>query len=317
MAVATPKVSEPRAHHFVPQCWLAGFTDVGRKDGRLFVTDLNRRKQWTTTPPNAGHRRDFYRVPNDIDPLAFEKHFAWIENWVAPLFRSYNDSPREVLGDDLDVLLLFAAVQFVRTPSFRPILLQVERSIITSEIAKATQSEAKWKETLRATGCENAEISREDIQTFKYLLSGETDYFLTRGFEVVDLVIYPSLSSRYWSTLYSPSGSFIGSDTPVVMDGPPNQMLGFKSAEVVMFTINRHLALYGTPVKIRRPLVNRKLIATHNTFAMLTAEEQVYSYNADFCWLDSKGKVQTQWESFSKVVDSIGNTPKFSLYAAE
>lgn len=51
-----------RAHHFTPQCWLAGFTDTGRKDGRLFVTDLKRQKQWPTTPPNAGRRRDFYQV---------------------------------------------------------------------------------------------------------------------------------------------------------------------------------------------------------------------------------------------------------------
>jgi hypothetical protein len=45
---------EPRRHHYVPRCWLAGFTDTGENDARLWVTDLRRRKQWNTSPGNAG-----------------------------------------------------------------------------------------------------------------------------------------------------------------------------------------------------------------------------------------------------------------------
>jgi hypothetical protein len=52
--VAPAKHAEPRANHFVPQCWLAGFTETGQKDGRLWVTDLKRRKQWQTSPPKPG-----------------------------------------------------------------------------------------------------------------------------------------------------------------------------------------------------------------------------------------------------------------------
>ena len=47
----------PRAHHFAPQCWLSGFTETGQKAGRLWVTDLKMRKQWPSSPLNAGHRR--------------------------------------------------------------------------------------------------------------------------------------------------------------------------------------------------------------------------------------------------------------------
>ena len=61
-SIAATTEREPRAHHFAPQCWLAGFTDTGEKDGRLWVTDLKRRKQWPSNPRNAAHRRDFYRV---------------------------------------------------------------------------------------------------------------------------------------------------------------------------------------------------------------------------------------------------------------
>src|ERR1017187_4944654 len=63
------KEPEPRRHHYVPQCWLAGFTDTGEKDGQLWVTDLVRRKQWQASPNNAGHIRDFYRLsPEQLGP---------------------------------------------------------------------------------------------------------------------------------------------------------------------------------------------------------------------------------------------------------
>src|ERR1035438_8058334 len=64
------KEPEPRRHHYVPQCWLAGFTDTGEKDGQLWVTDLVRRKQWQASPNNAGHIRDFYRLSDEqLDPV--------------------------------------------------------------------------------------------------------------------------------------------------------------------------------------------------------------------------------------------------------
>src|SRR5438552_4108506 len=80
-SMAKAKSSEARAHHFAPQCWLAGFTDIGEKTGRLWVTDLKRKKQWASTPQNAGHRRDFYRASDPgLDPLTFEKQFSKIES---------------------------------------------------------------------------------------------------------------------------------------------------------------------------------------------------------------------------------------------
>jgi hypothetical protein len=82
------KPNETRAHHYVPQCWLAGFIDTGEKDGTLWVTDLKRKRQWSCKPSGVGHRRDFYRVddPSVSDPLAIEKIFSKIESDVAPVF---------------------------------------------------------------------------------------------------------------------------------------------------------------------------------------------------------------------------------------
>lgn len=37
-----------------------------------------------------------------------------------------------------------------------------------------------------------------------------------------------------------------------------------------------------------------------NTFTMMTADEQVYSHEPDFYWLDENGNCQTDWRLFSK-----------------
>ena len=67
--------NEARAHHYVPKCWLAGFTDTGEKDGLLFVTDLKRKKQWRCKPSEVGHCRDLNRIDNPAlsDPLRIER----------------------------------------------------------------------------------------------------------------------------------------------------------------------------------------------------------------------------------------------------
>ncbi len=88
-----------------------------------------------------------------------------------------------------------------------------------------------------------------------------------------------------------PSGSFIGCDNPVTMDGPKGKVTGFVHAEIVMYQLSRHVLLYGGSLDIAPPFANRNYIARMNTFAMLRAQHQVYSHVPDFCWLDGGGQV--------------------------
>ena len=76
--------------------------------------------------------------------------------------------------------------------------------------------------------------------------------------------------------------------------------IGFKSAEAVFFPVSRHVLVYGTNCRVKATTTTRKRIAAHNTFTMLTADEQVYSHIPDFCWLDQAGAYQTDWKLFSK-----------------
>jgi hypothetical protein len=314
----SPRKSGPRAHHHSPQCWLAGFTDSGEKDGRLFVTDLKRRKQWGTSPPNAGHIRDFYRVSDsDLPPLFFENAFGQIESILGPIFKSLYGSPRQPNEEELTAVLHFIALQHARTPAFRPWFMELNDRIYRSFISESLKSRKTWERFLKqadvpldSPGADYEgmlKFQKEVVETGRYTMTAGNEFYLVHGFRMAINTALPLLSQRFWGALISPSGSFIGSDAPVVMDGPKGVMIGFKSAEVIFFPINRFILLVGTRLRVKQQFVTRRLIAYHNTFMMLTADQQLYSHVPDFCWLDETRRVRDDWESFSRenVLDSV------------
>lgn len=306
-ALVAATAREPRAHHFVPQCWLAGFTDTGEKDGRLWVTDFKRQKQWPSSPENVGHRRDFYRVSDPAfgDPVAFEKVFSRIEDALAPVFKALDKQPRGPYRHEWESLFTYIAVQWMRVPAFRPMLLRIADGIHRRFFAEALKTPQSWAAWLKKLGI-SADAPGADYDKtvefergHQYTLSAEPEWFLYRGFKAIENVV-SSLTARYWMASVSSSGSFIGSDNPIAMDGPKGQDVGFKSAEVVVFPVSRHVLVHGTNCRVKAMTTTRKRIAAHNTFAMLTADEQVYSHVPDFCWLDETGAYQTDWKLFSK-----------------
>jgi hypothetical protein len=74
-ALAETSSNIARAHHYVPQAYLAGFTDSGTKDGRLYAHDYKQLKTWASTPAGVGFERDYYRIdlpgrsPDEIEEM--------------------------------------------------------------------------------------------------------------------------------------------------------------------------------------------------------------------------------------------------------
>jgi hypothetical protein len=298
--------TEPRAHHYVPQCWLAGFTEQGEKDSELWVTDLKRQKQWKSNPVNAGHRRDFYRISDpNLDPVMVEKTLSKIEDSIAPLLKSLDRERREPTKDEMEALVSFMAVQWARVPAFRPTVLAITDSFLRSEFSTALKTRESWAAALKEAGIPanspgaDYDNMREYDRSGQYSLSAETEWYLQRAFSAVESIT-PLLRNRYWTTLFSSTGSFVASDNPIVLDGPKGQKIGFKNAEVIIYPLSRHIFLCGTNGDVRPPFVNRKYIAAMNTLMMLGAEAQVYSHLPDFCFLDEARKYQTDWKLFSK-----------------
>jgi hypothetical protein len=306
METLPPK--EPRRHHYVPRCWLAGFTDTGEQDGKLFVTDLKRRNQWGATPGTAGFIRDFYRLEDEriSDPVMVEKAFSAVEGDAAPILRAIDREMRSPLVEEVERLLYFMAIQWSRTPAFRPMVLGFFEKLTDKTVQKHLESPESWKRALEEAGMSpnqpgaNYEEMKACYESKAYTLTAPTDWYVQRAFRAVDTIL-PGLQKRFWTTLVSPSGSFIGGDNPVALEGERGKPIGFENAESISYTVSRHVVMVGTLAKIEYPLINRKFIAGTNTHALLSADSQVFSCEPDFCWLDESGKDQTDWKLFSKV----------------
>jgi hypothetical protein len=140
---------------------------------------------------------------------------------------------------------------------------------------------------------------KEFLEAKAYTLAAPTDWYVERAFKAVESAL-PGLQKRFWTALVSPSGSLIASDNPVILEGPRGVLVGFENAELISYAVSRHVALWGTLLPVRPPLVNRKFVASVNTLALLRAEDQVFSSIRDFCWLDETRHYQTDWRLFSK-----------------
>ncbi|MGA7217900.1 MAG: DUF4238 domain-containing protein [Candidatus Sulfotelmatobacter sp.] len=174
--------SEPRAHHYAPQCWLAGFTDSGQKDGRLWVTDFKRKKQWHTTPPKAGHRRDFYRISSsEHDPVVVERFYSKIEDGIAPILSALDKELRGPTPQEIKGLCAFMATQWTRVPAFRPKMLSIAHRVNRATMKKALASPASWRRLLKklhqALDSPEADYHkmRDFVESEQYSFSAETN----------------------------------------------------------------------------------------------------------------------------------------------
>lgn len=297
---------EPRAHHYLPRCWLAGFTKTGQKDGRLWVTDLKRTSQWSSSPPNAGHSRDFHRISDPgADPVAVENFYSKIEDKIAPILKSLDQEKRPPTKNELEGLCFFMAIQWSRVPAFRSTMLDIAHRVDKANMAKALKSRDSWKRMLKKlrVPLDNPEADYDKMKDFveseQYSLYAENEWYVQQGIESIQIA-FPSLLSRQWQTYISQKGSFIASDNPVVLDSEKNQMIGIANAEVIIYPLSRHVLLQGTRFEASRQFLNELLIARFNTLMMLSAHEQVFSWKPDFCWLSHSERYQTDWKLFAK-----------------
>jgi hypothetical protein len=237
-----------------------------------------------------------------------------MEEAIAPLLKALDQEQREPTRDEMEGLVWFMAIQWVRVPSFRPTVLAIADSINCSQLSSALKSRESWAAALKKVGISadspgaGYDGMREYERSGQYSLSAETEWYMQRALTAAQTIV-PLLRSRHWRTSFSASGSFIGSDNPVTLDGPKGQKVGFKNADVVIYPVSRHVLLAGTKVADRPPFANRKFIAGMNTLMMLSAEAQAYSHAPVFCFLDEEYKHQTDWTLFSKgrILASVGD----------
>ncbi|CAN7401012.1 DUF4238 domain-containing protein [Massilia sp. LjRoot122] len=253
-----------RNHHWVPQCYLKGFTKGRSKKSTLHVTDFETGRQFPTVPRNVAAGRDFNRV--DIDGIPPD----YVESGIA-VFEGKLDKALERIcrereikdPEDRNLVLNLIALLAVRNPGMREnvrrSLEQVMKRVMDLTLATKERYESSFAQAARVGALQSEDIlpyerMRDFVDRDEYAISVSTTHHVGQELKLVDSVL-PLLGQRRWllARALPGTGGFITSDHPVILqwaDRPMTDGLGgpgfaLRGTEV-LFTISHDLAMIGT-----------------------------------------------------------------------
>lgn len=145
----TKNASVPRAHHFLPRCYLRGFCDSDSKFGsRIWIYEKNCSPR-PSRVEKAAVQRDLYSVVDEDSgklDARFEMWLAQLENLVAPIFPRLDDFAFALTNAERINLLWFVALLFNRVPD----AFRVGREIIDPALTRLIMEAARDPNTFRA-----------------------------------------------------------------------------------------------------------------------------------------------------------------------
>ena len=296
-----------RAHHFVPDFLLAGFTPAGSKDDFLWASDLQTGKQWNTKPKNVAHRRDFYRVDvPGLDPNAIESGLSTIEGQASGVISEVLKTHAMPSGDDYLILMNFLALMHVRVPRARDSMNQ-SVDIVSKHLLKTDlRDQSTWKARVEAA-CEarpdigeapSYDCMKAALEESRYSFVAEQNWHIRSMLELMERLT-PCFTARAWCLAISNSGGFISSDCPVsvsfttqkaAMDSPA---LMREDTEIT-FPLSRNVLLVGSWERFafEKMGFDQRYIALCNSITARRSQRFLFSSTKDFCWLDDKGNVR-------------------------
>lgn len=267
-----------RDHHFVPQCYLAGFTDTGTKDGRLYAFDFVDGRGFRPKPRNVAFEVDFNRFDaEDHPPDALERAFGEFEGKVASVIRAICREAELPADEELSYVLNLICLLATRNPRLRKSMTIARRhtSRIIGDLLVADRGTCERQfAAARETGfVPDKEVPyermKESIVRDDYQIEISTTEHLHSELRVFDRVL-KSLGSRSWSLLVA------APDAPdfITCDHPANLV-----PKQIVFPLDARNALFGG---VENPLPRRVVlpalgIAEVNTRTVDQARRQIYS----------------------------------------
>jgi hypothetical protein len=242
--------TEPRAHHFISQCYLKGFTPDGLKDSQLFAVDVIELKNFPTKPANVGHRRDFNRMEG-LPAGSLESALGRFEAEADVALRKIHDSLSLDDWDAWNMVLNLASLFAVRTPRMREQARSFVERLNKVMLDVITATPERWVTQMRRakeSGAVPADVDLSHEQVRAYLASDPLEVempvaaHVDREFRLQDEVL-KLLGQRQWVLLVAEEGSggFITSDQPLALvpsDGSPRPVGHGLAHTTVFFPVN-------------------------------------------------------------------------------
>lgn len=292
-----------RNHHYVPQFYLKGFSDPNLQNEQLHVIDKGDRRHFVTTSPNIASQRDFNRINIQGYPMdEIERQLAQIEGRVATVLKSIvENATLPEKDEDMDYLIVFAAILAANNPQIRDRLIDRDRETSKQMMQSLVASQEAYESRLSDLGLEDR-IGYEAVKAFveseNYTISIEDPfgYYLAVVFNGLYEAVLPFFSTMDWSLIIAEEDEtdFVCSDLPAVLFKVVNTILPVPnetdstgnttvSHELTM-PLNPRMAIYATTFLTEYQMppacINKRTIDA--------SVRHIYCSNLDFKFFDNE-----------------------------
>lgn len=269
-------MSISKKHHFIPACYLRGFTNGGKRTSLFWAFSANELgKKHGANPNDSCVKNNYYKLENSHDLLFIEKWYAnVVEPKIGEFLNEVNNLKKIDVQNEGFIWLLSSLA--LRNPQHREM---IEAPLIHAErVAKSMQADYKNKRiNLNIAG---AEFYKDDI--IEYELQ-----------QTKILSLY--LPFYNYCILKAPAGiNVITSDAPMIFANQYQKVFGVASqGTMIIAPLNKTTYLVGSK-EIQLPVFRNGTaweIANLNTIVMAAANEKVYSNEEHIYILDGTNRI--------------------------
>ena len=296
-----------RRHHFLPEAYLAQFTDNCTKGGKFFVLEVETGRSFRSKPKNVAVERDFNRV--DIEghsPDIFENALASTEDIAIRAIANTSNSRKFPSDQDYSAILNLISLIFVRNPFLRESFNQAREQSLRIAGELLVSDKSNWNHYVQKAKEDGINIpesvSFEKMKGFvqggNYEIKFHPQENLCVEMQVFETVLN-LLHARTWSLIIAPPDGpeFICSDHPVALNFKQNLRgpIGLETRRTeLFFPLTRQAGFYSTFEDPLKEVVYAKPgnVASMNCRVALNAKRHVFSALGSFqIWFD--GGIQT------------------------
>lgn len=260
-------------HHYVPKCYLKGFTNGGENSSSFWCIPKNNNTPFLTTPNNACVKRDYYSVAHSNSLVVEDWYGEKIEPKIGGAIRKIKDCSVLPSKDEMGNLILLLATLYLRVPSFREKLeMPLKR---TKEIVESISQETN------ISNKHEFEYSKNDL--------------IAAELKLIDIV-QESLSKKYYQLhiIDNEEISAITSDSPFILNHPNHRegfYFGLDTPNIeICVPITKNAILLARNEKINEGtfIACDELVGLINSNTIMSANRYFYSSDENVLLADDK-----------------------------
>lgn len=269
-------MSISKKHHYIPACYLKGFTNGGKRTSLFWAFPTNEPgKKHGANPNDSCVQNNYYKLENSHDSLFIENWYASVVEPKIGEFLNEVDELKEINPHKEGFIWLLSSL-CLRNPQHREM---IEAPLIHAErVAKSMQ--ADYKKNGRSLNITGVQYNKDDIIEYEL----HQTKILTQYIPLYNYCI-----------LKAPLGiNVITSDAPMILANPNQKIFGIASqGTMIIAPINKTTYIIGSK-EVHLPTFRNGTaweIANLNTMVMASANEKLYSNDDHIYILDDADQI--------------------------